>query len=154
MKEILLSRGKVALVDDSDFEFLNQWKWTCSKKGYAHRRPSHNGKRVTVWMHKVLLGHFDGRFEDDHKDRNKLNNQKYNLRVATPAQSGMNRSFQAANRSGYMGVKQSGIRFIARIKVKRKSIYSKSFATPLEAAAEYNRMATKYFGEWACLNEL
>ena len=35
MKEIPLTKGKVALVDDSDFEWLMQWKWSYASTGYA-----------------------------------------------------------------------------------------------------------------------
>jgi hypothetical protein len=51
MKQIPLSNGKFALVDDEDFEYLNQWKWSYSGHGYAHRLQS--GK--TVYMHREIL---------------------------------------------------------------------------------------------------
>ena len=42
MREIALTEGKVALVDDRDFERLSQWKWHAKyddhvKGGYAKR---------------------------------------------------------------------------------------------------------------------
>ena len=37
MKEIQLTQGKVAIVDDEDFEILSQKKWRIDGKGYAMR---------------------------------------------------------------------------------------------------------------------
>ena len=59
MKEIKLTNGKVALVDDEDFDFLNQWKWSCSisttgKNYYAIRTRYDNGKE-TISMHRNLF---------------------------------------------------------------------------------------------------
>ena len=46
MKEIQLTQGKVALVDDDDFEYLNQWKWYYSKLNYAMRSKRINKKKT------------------------------------------------------------------------------------------------------------
>jgi polysaccharide pyruvyl transferase WcaK-like protein len=32
MKTIQLTKDKIALVDDEDYEYLNQWKWNAYKK--------------------------------------------------------------------------------------------------------------------------
>jgi len=37
MKEIQLSKGRTALVDDNDFDFLNQYQWSYTKNGTDHR---------------------------------------------------------------------------------------------------------------------
>lgn len=59
MKKITLSQGFIALVDDVDFEFLNQWKWHVSKDRntyYAVRNVRLNdGKRTRILMHRLLL---------------------------------------------------------------------------------------------------
>jgi len=57
MKEIQLSQGKVALVDDCDFEWLNQWKWSLSN-GYGQRRRL-IGINVTyhsITIHRQIMG--------------------------------------------------------------------------------------------------
>lgn len=97
MREIPLTKGKVAMVDDSDYEFLNQWKWYANEiKGiwYAFRGVRlpktgfrQYGKVVQVAMHRQLIG-TNGRWDIiDHKDGNGLNNQKSNLRICTNSEN-------------------------------------------------------------------
>lgn len=90
MREIVLSKNKVALVDDADYDFLSQWKWCASlesrgTKWYAirwSRKSEHgDGKKFKIRMHRVLMGlpPKDDSIVVDHKDRNGLNNQRDNL---------------------------------------------------------------------------
>ena len=45
MKKIPLNHGEFALVDDADFNFLNQWRWRLNNKGYATRTEYLGGGR-------------------------------------------------------------------------------------------------------------
>ena len=57
MKEIQLTQGKVALVDDDMYEYLMQWKWFANKKGstfYAVRSLHSNNVRKTIFMHRLI----------------------------------------------------------------------------------------------------
>ena len=94
VREVQLSKGKVALVDDADYEFLSQWKWCASlesrgTKWYAIRwskKSEHgDGKKFKIRMHRVLMGlqPKDDSIVVDHKDRNGLNNQRDNLELVT-----------------------------------------------------------------------
>jgi len=98
MKEIKLSKEKVALVSDEDFNFLSQWKWSASlesrgTKWYAIRwsqKSEHGeGKRYKIRMHRVLMGlpPKDDSVVVDHRDRNGLNNQRYNLENITQVEN-------------------------------------------------------------------
>lgn len=153
-KKIPLTRGKVAIVDSTDFVFLNQWKWTCSAKGYAMRHATYNGKSVCVYMHKVLLGYF-GAGHGDHKNRNTLDNRKSNLRIATKHQNARNKSVYQNNTLGVRGVRTctDGKTYSARIKAGKKEKHLGTFKTLKEAKEAYNKAAIKLFGEWACLNK-
>lgn len=100
MKQILTNKGDVILVDDLDFNWLNQWKWRLGHNGYAIRylRFTVDGKRVRkqIRMHRLLTDAPDG-LHVDHIDRNRTNNQRSNLRICTPTE---NRAFQTlANQS-------------------------------------------------------
>ncbi len=85
MKEIRLTQGKVALIDDADFEWLSQWKWRCSRHfrtWYAMRTVHSLGKTMTVSMHRLITGAKPGE-QVDHVDGNGINNQRNNLRFVT-----------------------------------------------------------------------
>lgn len=158
-REIILTQGKVALVDDEDFEWLNQWKWCASRsrsKWYALRyvkMPGIKGTRFVVRMHRIILETPKDIFID-HIDMNSLNNQRNNLRFATNAENRCNVQKQSTSTSGYKGVsfhKHRGL-WQARIMTKGKSIHLGYFDTAEEAATAYDEAAKKYHGEFARLN--
>lgn len=103
MKEIPLSRGMHALVDDDDFDNLSRFKWCVVNpsptRWYAVRRD----KKKFIYMHHVLLPKQDGLITD-HIDGNGLNNQRQNLRRATPFENRINSRKRSNNTSGFIGV--------------------------------------------------
>ena len=65
MKEIKLTQGKVALVDDCDYDVLRQYNWYAAryrKAFYAERTvPKPGGGQKTERMHRVVLARKLGR---------------------------------------------------------------------------------------------
>lgn len=127
MKKIPLNHGEFALVDDADFNFLNQWRWRLNNKGYATRTEylgggRKNEKQRNISMHALINGTPKG-FHTDHINRNKLDNRRKNLRTATCSQNVLNSKLSRANTSGYKGVSWYQNAWVAEIKVNRKKIY-------------------------------
>jgi len=155
MKEIKLSGGLVALIDDEDYEKISKFKWNAHKsnaKTYIARRTIWINKRsYEISMHRLIMDAPKG-MEVDHIDHNGLNNQKSNLRICTQAQNSRNRS--AYGRVKYLGVAycSSGRCIRARIYSNGKNIELGSFKTEEEAAMAYDEAAKKYHGEFANLN--
>ncbi len=155
MKEIKLTQGKVALVDDCDFEWLNKWKW-CYGEGYAVRAfKKADGKWTTVKMHRLILDTPKGK-HTDHKDHNGINNQRKNIRICDYAQNQFNQRKKEGLSSKYKGVNffKRDKRWYAHITTKGKMRHIGSFKTEEEAARAYNGEAEKFYGEFALLNEV
>lgn len=154
MKEIKLSqqgknRGRfVALVDDEDYEYLNQFYWYVShgrNTSYAARLTDH-----TILMHREILNP-DIKLVIDHIDQDGLNNQKSNLRQCTQYQNKLNRIIKCA--CGYLGVHINNEGYIsARIQVNGKGKHLGYFKTIEDAARCRDEAAKKYYGEFATLN--
>lgn len=155
MKTITLTNGMVAQVDDEDYERLSQHVWA-----YNHPKGCSSGYAVTtiktrnIGMHRMVMGLSIGDGKTcDHADRNGLNNQKSNLRIATRAQNAMNRGPNKNNKVGLKGVqinKTSTKRpYIAVIGAGYKSYYLGSFKTAEEAAQAYQEAAKRLHGEFA-----
>jgi AP2 domain-containing protein/HNH endonuclease len=154
---IRLSQGRVAIVDTEDFGWLSQWKWTWGECG-AHRkaRKGEVGNRGrydsdTILMHRVIMHVEDRLILVDHWDHDRLNNRRYNLRVATSQQNSANMRIRPSNRSGVKGVvwdKDRG-KWAAYIKVNYRSIGLGRFDRIEDAAAAYECAAKKYFGAFA-----
>lgn len=161
MKEIQLSkegknRGKyVALVDDEDYEYLNQWRWNVAKYGrwfYAARNIVVKEKQFTIRMHCVIMN----RMFIDHIDNNGLNNQKSNLRLCTRSENGMNRSKQLNCSSVFKGVYfyKNRNKWLVRIGINKKGTHVGYFDSEIDAAKAYNQKAIELFGEFAKLNNI
>jgi len=154
MKEIALTQGKVALVDDEDFVWLNKFKWHVSRKRnlyYAQRKIG--GKHIK--MHQFILPPVSG-YETDHKDGNGLNNQKKNLRYATNSQNQANVKKRQNQPNGFKGItedKRARVkRWVAFINKNGEKHYLGYHETPVEAAQAYDRAAVELFGEFAKTN--
>lgn len=99
-REIELSRGRVAIVDDEDYSMLNRWKWsfngtyaTCGRYG------------TTRYLHRILMLSPPKGMDVDHINGDALDNRRENLRVVTHQKNCVNRHrLHANNKSGYNGV--------------------------------------------------
>ncbi len=141
MKEIKLTKGAFALVDDEDFEWLNTFSWHFGKR-YAVRKE----KGKSVFMHKQIMG-ASGII--DHINGNNLDNRKSNLRPATHAENMRNRKMQSNNTSGFRGVhKIKGGYWQAQIKINGIQKYLGIYRTPKEASVVYEKEAEIQYGEF------
>lgn len=101
-------------------------------------------------MHRLILGLTDPKLDGDHRDRNTLNNQDNNLRIATRSENQKNRI--GRGKSKYLGVHAHYKRWRGRIKVDGIYIDLKVHDTQEQAARAYDEAAKKYHGEYANLN--
>lgn len=148
MKEILLTRGHVALVDDEDYEWLNLSLWTTQgEEGHLYAVREFQGRRM--YMHVVLTG-VRG---TDHVDGNGLNNQRSNLRVATQQQNTWN-SRARVGTSLYKGVSwaEHAKRWRAQIVLDGENTHLGYHVSEEDAARAYDKKAQELFGEFARLN--
>ncbi len=157
MKLISLGKGKgnglFALIDDLDFEIFRTMNWHINSKGYVGTHILVDGKRKAKKMHQFIVQPIKG-FDIDHIDRNKLNNQRNNLRIVSHTQNCRNVGLTKRNTSGFKGVswEKSENKWTANIRVDRVLKKIGRFHTKEEAAKRYNEKAKEYFGAFAVLN--
>lgn len=160
MRYISLTKGQVALVDDSDYEWLSQWRWQARwhkrrLKWNAQRSKRANGRKFLLHMSRVIMDAPTGLMVD-HINGDTLDNQRHNLRLATNQQNQHNQTkLRTDNTTGYKGVTQirSG-NYLAQLYLNKVRIRLGVRVEKREAAILYNEGALKYFGEFAALNRI
>lgn len=156
MKEIQLTRGQVAFIDDGDFEMVSRFKWyaswnTCTKSFYAKttiRKP--DGKRTALKMHRLIMNAQPCE-QVDHIHHLTLDNRKSELRLCTGSQNMCNSGKHADNTSGFKGVTwhKQRQKWQARIMLNGKSKFLGYFLTPELAYAAYCKAALELHGDFA-----
>lgn len=157
VKEIRLTHGKVALVDDEDFDRVSKFAWSAKKAPrrknlwYAYRITGRIDRThpITEWLHHFIQG---SKHQTDHRDGNGLNNQKSNLRPCNDSQNSANRRLNANNSTGFKGVTSRRGKFVVQIGKKGSGKWIGTFDLPEDAARAYDAEAVKRFGEFARLN--
>ncbi len=165
MPELKTSSGDTILVSSKDWDFLSNYNWYKTKKGYfcASGSGPLKGKRI----HRLIADRMglDTSKYIDHKNRDKSDNRRNNLRPASSGQNRANSVINSNNKSGFKGVHlkkrckrtskrklrsdAQGDRWCAQINVGREKISLGYFDTPEEAHAVYKKASKKYFGEFA-----
>jgi hypothetical protein len=138
MKEIVLTQGRVALVDDCDFERFSEFKWHAQKSAntfYARRMsPAINSKRHMIKMHHEIIGCPPKGFMTDHADGNGLNNQRENLRFVTHRQNCQNKkNIETSSQYPGVGWRTQRNKWRARIKINGKEKFLDHFISEFEA---------------------
>lgn len=156
MKEIILTKGKVAIVDDDDFLNINSKSWYAYKEGntyYAARDDRSNQKRKRVLMHREILNTpYD--LITDHKDRNGLNNIRSNIRICTKVENNRNTKLRNDSTSGIKGVsfKKREKKWAAQISFNKKIKWLGYFNTAKEAMSAYDNASILLHGDFASPN--
>ena len=152
-KEIELTKGLVALVDDEDYDRLNELSWYAQSdtRGLTYAATSILGD--IVYLHDFLKEPGEGEVVD-HKNNDTLDCRKENLIVSSYQENAMNKSKTKHHRSSkYKGVtKMPNGKWKAHIGMDDKDIHLGYFDTEEEAAHAYDDAAREKFGDRAKLN--
>ena len=153
MKAILLTKGKVAWIDDDDFEDISRFKWCLHSRGYAVRKFREDGKQVTEYMHRRINGTGKGE-HTDHVNGDPLDNRKENLRTCTRSENMRNRKISTGGTSKYKGVcwRKSEGKWVVQIRAGGDPMNKGLFNCEVEAAKCYDKHALELFGEFAKTN--
>ncbi len=149
MKEIKLTHGYVALVNDEECEFLSRFSW----RAHEDKKTGTVYALATMSMHRLIMR--PSKSETiDHKDGNGLNNQKSNLRPCSKSQNAQNMKARKTGTSIFKGVSWDApnLKWRTGIKVNHRQVILGWYSTEIDAARAYDAAAVYYFGEFARLN--
>lgn len=147
--QTFMVRGRLVQISDEDFAWASQWRWQwvgSARRDHVGRAVWRAGRMSTLYMHQAIWARM-GRtvpagYQIDHKDRDRANNQRGNLRVLTP-------SANMANREGVKGYSWSkrANKWWARIKKDRVLYGLGCFKTEEEAAAAFETARRRLYPE-------
>lgn len=147
---LTLPSGHICLIDDEDFEVVSKYKWHI-KRGYAEAwtRDKTPNSLQSIRMHRLIMPHIKGMI--DHRNSNRLDNRKQNLRESTKSTNGMNRGKPITNKSGYKGVSWNARvgKWYASIQKEQKSMGLGYYENIENARDAYIKAAKELFGEFA-----
>lgn len=147
-----------ATIDKADLHLVDGHRWrpiVGVKTAYAMRSQRINGRSVTIYMHRAILGvpHGAGhRIEVDHLNYDGLDNRRENIRMVSHSENVVRRRIGSRNRSGHVGVhylprrlgRAGGDRWVAELQRNNVVVLNATFKTRDEAIAA-RRLAEQKF---------
>lgn len=154
MKELKLTSGQIAFVDDEDFARLDQFCWRANAWGYPIRSQRiSKDKGTTIRLAREIMNAPKG-IEVDHINRDPLDNRRSNLRLVTKRQNVWNSGARVTNRLGIKGVgwRPDMKKFQVKINTGEGMIHIGYFETAEAAREAYNKKVTQLRGAYACIS--
>jgi hypothetical protein len=169
MKEIELTQGKNAIIDDDDFDFLNRFSWQYCNGNVSTNFKLSSGRWVRIPMNRFLYKP-KIQYRIIFINKNPLDNRKSNLKLVTTSQfngtsskmyltnavRGKTRRNPSSKYKGVSKIKDKRYKFkkwSATVQFKGE-VYNKLFATEDEAGLWYNNKAKELFGELSYQNKI
>ena len=156
MRKIPLTQGKLALVDDDDYDRVKKLKW-CAAQNRGTWYAIH-GRDPPVYLHRFILNAKTGD-ECDHVNGDGLDNRRHNLRFCNPSQNQANSGkhrfhYGRPTSSLYKGVywHKRDRNWQASIRLGYRGKFLGCFGDENQAAEAYDSAARTYFGSFARLN--
>jgi len=165
--------GLIAWVSEEDRELQERYHYKAKSAGtkeiphyYALRAEKFGQSTIEYYLHNEVWERMMGSklprgFLVDHINRDKLDNRRSNLRLATPSDNEANKRKRRTQGDGQPSSKYKGVNktktkerpWRAIITVERRQIALGKFADEIDAAKAYNKAALHYYGEFAFINE-
>lgn len=134
-------------------------KWHKSSAGYARRSIYADKKVQTQYMARLIwetiYGPIPENMEVEHKNQNKLDNTRRNLRLATVSENHKNVP-KLRGRSIYKGVAyhKRFNKWQSYASLNGKKVFLGYYKYQYQAALAYNRYANKHYGKFKNLNKI
>jgi hypothetical protein len=147
--KIVLTRGQVAIIDQSDANLVAGYKWYAQRARGGGYYAATTKSKACILMHRVITKARPG-WIVDHINHQTLDNRRRNLRVCTYWQNAANMRKKPGT-SRYKGVfrHSDGNHWRAAITVEYERIHLGLFKNERKAAMAYRAAAKKYFGRFA-----
>jgi hypothetical protein len=161
MKEIPLGKsGFFAKVDDADFRWLSQWNWyfgiprSGKGKPHAYRQIGPAKKRISILMHRLIMGVTNPKVQVDHINGDALDNRRGNLRLCSNQQNNFNKGRRKDNSSGFIGVRwhKRAQKWNARISLDGKEKSLGLYASIFDAIDARDKAVAESHGAFGKLN--
>ena len=136
-------------IDKDEYEKVKEYRWRFNKQGYVVAN-SKNCTNKIVKIQNVIMNPLKEKLID-HKDGNKADNRKFNLRTCTKSQNNMNIKLKSNNTSGFNGVKQNKRtgKWVAQININNKRIHLGTYINFEDAVLARSRANKKYHKEFS-----
>ena len=96
----------IILVDKDDEELVKEYVWRIDNNGYV--QACDLPRTVRIYLHRHLMKPENEKILVDHKNRDRLNNTRENLRLTDHSGNNSNQSKRSDNTTGVTGVKSRG----------------------------------------------
>lgn len=141
-------KGEKFYIDKEDYEKVKNYCWRIDKNSGYVIANSRNGSNKVIFIHRIIM---DPKDEEliDHKNWNKADNRKSNLRIATKSENNINIKRKINNSTGYTGVTKEPNGYKARIS-KNGTRYDLGTYESFEEAVKIRHQAEiKIHKEWS-----
>jgi hypothetical protein len=157
---VTLTQEKFSLIDREDAPYVQLHNWNAHKDtrsdGYyaAAAILDENGRYRYKGLHAYILGTSGHQLMPDHRNGNRLDNRRANLRKATHSQNQCNYSLRRSNTSGFRGVWPRKGKWQSAIKFGGVKRHLGTFLTRESAAEAYRIAALEIHGEFVHQSQL